>query len=52
MADFDDDLPPELDDFSEVIDQIKPQESGNKGEYQGDYTKTREEIEKEMQDGI
>lgn len=40
----DDDMPPELDDLTEVIGKARPKEQSGGTGFSGDYTKTREEI--------
>lgn len=49
---MDQDLPPELDDFSEVISKIKPNQSESSSQNIGDYTKTTEELQQEMQEKL
>ena len=47
---MEDDLPPDLEDFEEVIEKVRPNQKDSnvsKG-YQGDYTKTTEELAEEM----
>lgn len=48
---MEDDLPPDLEDFEEVIEKVRPIEKEekklNKG-YQGDYTKTTDELAEEL----
>ncbi|KAL4454708.1 hypothetical protein ABPG74_021913 [Tetrahymena malaccensis] len=48
----DDEMPPELDDLTEVIQKARPKEEKSSTQNLGDYTKTREEIQKEVSDQL